>query len=451
MLFIFIFPDIFLLGSLLVIVSVTCLGSSNVLLNSFLPLLAANHPSIRNSGKSKNVDSIPLETLDSQMVDPAPNIDDEIEYPPRKQVLSDDNITKPTSRSGIASPQLNLSNQISATGVGIGYGSALSVQITSIILLLIFAKLFPTFSTGTLPLRVILVFIGACWATFTVPAAIWLRRRPGPPLPKNTLDKRRWLQWLSYIGFAWRSLWQTMKLAVKLRQVVVFLIAWFLLSDAVATISGTAILFAKVELNMATPAVAAVSVMATASGILGAFSWPRISKRLGLQTNRTIVFCIALMEIVPLYGLLGFLPFVKNWGVGGLQRGWEIFPLALIHGFVMGGLSSYCRSFYGLLIPPGREAAFYALYAVTDKGSSVIGPAIVGRILDATGQIRMTFWFLAVLLILPGPLIWIVDVEKGRRDALQMSESMECKFAEEQHVPRASDEMEEREGLLADD
>ena len=54
----------------------------------------------------------------------------------------------------------------------------------------------------------------------------------------------------------------------------------------------------------------------------------------------------------------------------------------------MGGLSSYCRSFFGLLIPPGSEAAFYALYAITDKGSSAVGPAVVGVIVDATGQPR---------------------------------------------------------------
>jgi hypothetical protein len=54
----------------------------------------------------------------------------------------------------------------------------------------------------------------------------------------------------------------------------------------------------------------------------------------------------------------------------------------------MGGLSSFCRSLYGELIPPGFEAAFYALYAITDKGSSVFGPAIVGAITDAYGEIR---------------------------------------------------------------
>lgn len=65
-----------------------------------------------------------------------------------------------------------------------------------------------------------------------------------------------------------------------------------------------------------------------------------------------------------------------------------MYPLGAIYGFVLGGLSSYCRSLFGELIPPGSEAAFYALYAITDKGSSVFGPAIVGAITDRYGEIR---------------------------------------------------------------
>jgi len=229
-----------------------------------------------------------------------------------------------------------------------------------------------------------------------------------------------------------------MKTALKLKQICIFLVAWFLMSDAIATVSGVAILFARTELHMETPAIALVSITATVSGVLGATLWPRIQRRFNLETNRVIIACICLFEIIPLYGLLGFvLP------VLGLRAQWEIFPMACIHGFVMGGLSSFCRSFYSVLIPPGSEAAFYALYAVTDKGSSVIGPAVVGRIVDATGSVRMGFWFLAVLIVLPIPLIWWVDAEAGQRAAFQLISKEEV---EEEHIPLAN-----REGRRSED
>lgn len=117
-------------------------------------------------------------------------------------------------------------------------------------------------------------------------------------------------------------------------------------------------------------------------------------------------------------------------------------------GFVMGGLSSYCRSLFGLLIPPDHEAAFYALFAITDKGSSAIGPAIVGAIVDATGTIRPAFAFLTVLIALPVPLMWMVDAERGHEDALRMTTQGKDK---ERDATGVEDGSQEAEGLLNHD
>jgi UMF1 family MFS transporter len=436
MLFLFVVPQIYLVGALLTVISVTCLGSSFVLLNSYLPLLAGNDPSIRGDGVNSLQDGAlndAFEAVDSG--------DDSLE-------LDEITITKSWLHT---TPALQLSNQISAKGVGSGYAAAVLVQIFSIGILLLFSKFNLTSST-TLAMRVVLLLVGLWWALFTVPTAMWLRKRPGPPLPAFRLSKYPWLLWISYIVFAWHSLWKTVKVAIQLRQVVLFLIAWFLLSDAVATVSGTAILFARTELRMGTAATALLSITATTSGIAGAYMWPIISKKFGLQSHHTIIACIALFEIVPLYGLLGFVPFIKAWGVGGLQQQWEIYPLGVVHGFVMGGLSSFCRSFYGVIIPPGFEASFYALYAVTDKGSSVIGPAIVGRIVDTTGSIRAGFWFLAVLIVLPAPLIWKIDAEKGRKEAVQMAETLKGRIdVHEDDSGNTQREDEEARGLLDGD
>ena len=98
---------------------------------------------------------------------------------------------------------------------------------------------------------------------------------------------------------------------------------------------------------------------------------------------------------------------------------------------MLGGLSSYCRSLFGELIPPGSEAAFYALYAITDKGSSVFGPAIVGAITDRYGEIRPAFVFLAVLIFFPLPLMLLVDVDRGKRDAAALAEALGTKGSED--------------------
>lgn len=101
-----------------------------------------------------------------------------------------------------------------------------------------------------------------------------------------------------------------------------------------------------------------------------------------------------------------------------------MYPVASIYGFILGGLSSFCRALFGDLVPPGFEAAFYSLYAITDKGSSVFGPAVVGAITDRTGQIRPAFAFLAVLIAAPFPILLCVDVERGKRDGIALAREL---------------------------
>ena len=376
-----VWPGIYLVGSLLTIIGVVCLGSTFVLLNSYLPLLAANHPQVRAK----------------------------VEEEPSSLATN----------KAATSPALKLSTQISSRGVGLGYAAAVSTQVLSIGLLILLKK--AHFKSESTPLRVVLLFGGICWFLLTLPGAFWLRNRPGPPLRIIEPWKSKLPVALQYAKFAWLSVWSTVKTAAKLRQTWIFLVAWFLLSDAIATVSGTAILFARTELHMGTIPIALLSITSIGSGLAGAFAWPVISKHYGLQTKQTIIACMILMEIIPFYGLLGFIPFIKSLGFLGLQQVWEIYPLGFIHGFVMGGLSSYCRAFYGEIIPPGSEAAFYALYAITDKGSSAVGPAIVGAIVDRVGTIRPAFGFLAVLIALPIPLVYMIDVRKGREDAVALS------------------------------
>lgn len=43
------------------------------------------------------------------------------------------------------------------------------------------------------------------------------------------------------------------------------------------------------------------------------------SRWLGLSPSRTIIACICLFETIPIYGLLGYVPAIRRFGVFGLQ------------------------------------------------------------------------------------------------------------------------------------
>ncbi|KAI1283332.1 MFS general substrate transporter [Xylaria sp. FL0933] len=448
MCYIFIFKEIYLLGALLAIISNTSFGASFVLLNSFLPLLVRHHPLVQESASGLPVEDGNEEPVpDSQSLATSPTL---TEHPLANSTTallrpSDDhsdyyNLRRVPTHEELTSIELKLSTEISAKGIGIGYGAALFVQCVSIMLLV-------ALGSSTWSQRVVLLFIGSWWAVFTIPAAMWLRPRPGPPLATN--GRRGSKAWLSYIAFSWKNLFRTVMLARRLLDIVLFLASWFLLSDAIATTSSTAILFAKTQLGMKPWALGLINVISTSTGVIGALSWSLVSRHFNLKPHQTILGCIALFEVIPIYGLLGYLPFVQNWGVGGLQQAWEMYPLAAVYGLVLGGLSSYCRSLFGELIPPGSEAAFYALYAITDKGSSIFGPVIVGAIIDAYGEIRPAFWFLALLVGLPAPIIYFINVQRGKAEGEKLSETIEgFKNSEDAHDGSRSNG-DERQAMLA--
>ncbi|KAI1437632.1 autophagy-related protein 22-like protein [Xylaria sp. CBS 124048] len=424
MLYIFISKEVYLLGAILAIISNTSLGASFVLLNSFLPLLVRHHPRVLESADAAfEEDGDQHPAPDSPSLATSHTLTDNPLSNSTSALLRPSNanpelygLRRTKTHEELTSIELKLSTEISAKGIGIGYSAALFVQCVSIMLLL-------ALGSSTWSQRVVLLFIGSWWAIFTIPAAMWLRPRPGPPLVSS--GHRGAKAWLSYVAYSWKNLYRTVTLARRLLDIVLFLASWFLLSDAIATTSSTAILFAKTQLGMEPWALGLINVISTTTGVIGALSWSFISRHFNLKPHQTILGCIALFEVIPLYGLLGYLPFVQEWGVIGLQQSWEMYPLAAVYGLVLGGLSSYCRSLFGELIPPGSEAAFYALYAITDKGSSIFGPVIVGIIIDAYGEIRPAFWFLAVLVGLPAPIIYFIDVERGRSEGEKLSEVIE--------------------------
>lgn len=420
MLFLPITSKVYYLGAVLAIVANTCIGASFVLLNSFLPLLVRHHPELRATrSKPAGMDGVVEREAD--------------EEGENGEINSTTALLRPkisgAKQKKTTSPALQLSTRISSNGIGIGYVAAVIVQIISAFI--VYALRGSTFS-----LRLVLFCIGLWWFIFSIPAVLWLRPRPGPPVKRQSKYPA-----LTYIIYGWVALGKTLTRARRLRDLLTFLVAWFFLSDAIATVSGTAILFAKTSLGMAPASLALINVVVMLSGVAGALLWNRVSRFFNLKPTQTIIACVFLFELIPAYALLGYIPAVRRLGVIGLQQPWEMYPLGFVYGIVIAGVSSYCRALFGELVPPGFEASYFALYAITDKGSSIFGPAIVGAITNATGNIRpvsahmhyllfllmfsKAFWFLAVLIGLPIPLLYLVDVERGKLDAAAMVKELE--------------------------
>ena len=88
------------------------------------------------------------------------------------------------------------------------------------------------------------------------------------------------------------------------------------------------------------------------------------------------------------------------------------------------------------------ESRFFALYEVTDKGTSWMGPLVIAAIQDSTGvrgvchgaqsavaivfcefagNMRLGFFYFIVMYVVPFCLLFLLDVDRGRREAAAFS------------------------------
>lgn len=199
----------------------------------------------------------------------------------------------------------------------------------------------------------------------TVP--FWLKARPGPPLSTTSRNSARGgtaRRVLRYVGFGWKQIWMTIKEVGRLREVRIYLISWFLLSDGVITMSALAIIYAKTSLQLTPAGLALISATALIMNALGAYLWPSvIAPRLRLSVVPTMKLLISLMACLPGYAMLGLVwpGIVDTLGWGALTNAWELYLLAAVFGFLAGGVNVYGRAIFSELIPSGKESTFFSV------------------------------------------------------------------------------------------
>ncbi|KAJ3309032.1 Autophagy protein 22 [Boothiomyces sp. JEL0838] len=238
-----------------------------------------------------------------------------------------------------------------------------------------------------------------------------IKARPGPPLPPGE----------NFIVYSIKNLQITLSKAKQLKELFTFLLGWFIFSDGISTVSTVAILYCQSELGVSEIGLLIAAILTPFAAGIGNFTWIKIQAKYKLTTQQTLVIQCIMHCLLPVWGLIGF--FTPK-GSFGLQAKWEIYVLACYYGFLLGASQSSCRVMFSDLLPHGQEAEFFSLYEITDRGSSWIGPLVVGAIGDA-GDKRYSFVFLLFMLMIPVYVFSKVDTVKGKRDALQFASKEE--------------------------
>ncbi|GAA5975506.1 hypothetical protein JCM11641_004289 [Rhodosporidiobolus odoratus] len=267
---------------------------------------------------------------------------------------------------------------------------------------------------GTWPLRVAIAASGVWWLLGTIPAIYWLR----PPSRRRDdyPEALRNIALSSQVKQGWQGLGKMLGEWKKLPQTFVFLAAWFVLSDCFATLTSTAMLFAKTSLGLSTSSLILIAILTPLSGIFGAVAFPLLQKR-GFARNSSASVSAARPVILTNHHMLLLLvassALIPLWGLLSLRSPAEVFLLACVFGALYGSFQSYSRTCFAELVPASQSARWFGLYSITDKSSSFLGPALVAGITNVTGQIRHGFYIIFSLLVLALPILAKVDMKSG--------------------------------------
>ena len=159
-----------------------------------------------------------------------------------------------------------------------------------------------------------------------------------------------------------------------------------------------------------------------------------LQRRYAIQTKNMICINLLCYAALCALGLVG----ISDAAPIGLKNKWEFYVFALVHGVQLGAVQSFSRTLLADLSVPGCEAEFFALYEITDKSSSWMGPTIVAAITDGSGgkvrarhaltpaprgltragasQVHYAFIYLLVMLLWPTAVLYFcLDHRRGMR------------------------------------
>jgi MFS transporter, UMF1 family len=248
-------------------------------------------------------------------------------------------------------------------------------------------------STAT-AVRISLMSSGIWWAVFTlIPMATLKQRKSVKSLPKGE----------SYLTAGFAQLKHTIKGMPRYPQTVLFLLAYLLYNDGVQTVIAGAATFGSEELGLDVSTLTQVVLLVQFVAFFGATIFSFVARLVG--TKRAIIISLIIWTATVVYAY------------SALRTARDFYIMGAVIGLVLGGSQALSRSLYSQMIPQGKEAEYFSLYEVSDKGTSWLGPMIFGLALQWTSSYRIAILSLVTFFLLGLCLLLFVNVQKAIKEA----------------------------------
>lgn len=246
-----------------------------------------------------------------------------------------------------------------------------------------------------LAVRICLASAGLWWGAFTVIPMLRLR---------NRLPERREPSVAHAMAGSLRQLWHTVLELRRYPRSLLVLLAYLVYNDGVQTVISFSAVYADQALGLGTEVQISAILMVQFVAFGGALLLGRLALVFG--TKRTV-----LGALVVWTGVLGVAYFLE----AGAEL--QFYALAFLIAIVMGGTQALSRSLYSLVIPQGKEAEYFSLFEVSDKGSAFIGSLTLTLALQLTDSYRTAILSLVVFFVLGFVLLAVANLPRAIREA----------------------------------
>lgn len=272
-------------------------------------------------------------------------------------------------------------------------------------LTLVFGLLFLTYSesygipTGE-AVRICFLSAGLWWGGFSILTFLLLKKRaPEREAPTDRL----------FIIAGLFELKETFRELFALKHTFRFLIAYLLYNDGIQTVIVMSAVFLSSEVTNADGSKLGDSnlfiafLIAQVVAAIGSLVFERIAHF--TSTKTAIMVSLAIWSGVVIYGY-GFMHTIS-----------EAYLMSGAIGFVLGGSQALSRSLFSQMIPEGRESAFFGIYAISERGTSWIGPMVFGLVAQLTNSYRPAILALIVFFVVGSVILFFTNTDQAILDA----------------------------------
>jgi UMF1 family MFS transporter len=248
--------------------------------------------------------------------------------------------------------------------------------------------------------RLSFLIAGMWWGGFAVFTFVFLKDRA----PVRTAPAGK-----GYIAAGFSELRGTFKELFKLKGTLRFLIGYLLYNDGIQTViamSGVFIsqeLFVSRGLEIDRLMLFGAFFLAQIFGFFGALIFERIAHFTSAKT--AILISLLIWSGIVVYGY------------ALLQTVTQAYFMSAAIGLVLGGSQALSRSLFSQMIPAGRESAFFGIYAISERGTSWIGPIVFGLVAQLTNSYRPAILALIVFFVVGSLILLFTNTNKAIEEA----------------------------------